>query len=145
MLHAFSVAVIALGLIGLGAPLAAQTNSEGFTLDLNGAAETDGGACRLTYVAVNPSATDMARAAYEVAIFDTQGVVQRLIALDFGALSAGRTKVLQFDLPQMTCATISRIVINDVIACEPVGGAGASGMCMDELTATSRTAIQFGL
>ncbi|MBQ2261490.1 MAG: hypothetical protein II336_08995 [Loktanella sp.] len=123
----------------------AQDAPAEFTLDLNGAAETDGGACRLTYVVVNSSEIDLSRAAYEVAIFDVQGVVQRLIALDFGALSAGRTKVLQFDLPQMSCGMISRIIINDGIACEPVGGAEDISLCMDALTATSRTAIQFGL
>lgn len=129
----------------LAQPLAAQEAAGQFTLELNAAAETDTGSCRLTYVAANQSDINLGRTAYEVAVFDAQGVVQRLLVLEFGALVAGKTKVLQFDLAGAPCASISRIVVNDVAACTLSQGDQPSDICLAGLAASSRTAIQFGL
>ena len=128
----------------LSNPAIAQDASPHFTLDLNAAAETDAGACRLTYVASNQSDTALDRVAYEVAVFDAEGVVTRLLALEFGGLIAGKTKVLQFELAGTPCVGRSSIVVNGVVACTATGGA-ASDVCMSGLVASSRTAIQFGL
>jgi hypothetical protein len=126
--------------------LAGAQNAAGqFSLELNAAAETEAGNCRLTYVVTNQSDTALSRTAYELGVFDTQGVVQRLLVLEFGALIAGKTKILQFDLAGSTCASISRIVVNDVAACTVADTTGESDVCLNGLTASSRTAIQFGL
>jgi hypothetical protein len=77
-------------------------------------------------------------------VFDAEGVVTRLLALEFGGLIAGKTKVLQFELAGTPCAGLSRIVVNGIVACTATGGA-ASDVCMSGLVASSRTAIQFGL
>ncbi len=124
-------------------PLAAQDVATGFEIELNGAANTDDGNCRLTYVAINRTETAIDRSAYELAIFDAGGTVTQLLSLDFGALVAGKTKILQFDLGG-ACGDISRIVVNDVLACE-AGGQADSGICLDGLTARSRADIQFGI
>ena len=126
-------------------PALAQTAEQQFTLELNAAAETDAGSCRLTYVASNQTDTALDRTAYEVAVFDAQGVVTRLLVLEFGALVEGKTKILQFDLASTACSEISRIVVNDVAACTVSGSGETSGVCMAGLAASSRTAIQFGI
>lgn len=139
---------LALALSLSAAPLAAQETAApgpSFSLELNAAADTSGGSCRLTYVAVNSSEMVLSRTAYEVAIFDIDGAVTRLLALDFGELIAGKTKILQFDLADTECATISRIVVNDAAACTLGDGAGESDFCMQGLVASSRTSIQFGI
>ena len=122
----------------------AQDATPHFSLELNAAAQTEDGSCRLTYVASNQSDTAIDRAAYEMAVFDAEGVVTRLLVLEFGALIGGKTKVLQFTLAQTACASISRIVLNTLTACTASDGA-ASDVCMAGLVASSRTAIQFGL
>ena len=136
-------------LLALGAfaamPAMAQDAEQQFTLELNAAAETDTGSCRLTYVASNQTDTALDRTAYEVAVFDAQGVVTRLLVLEFGALVEGKTKILQFDLASTACSAISRIVVNDVAACTVAGSGDTSGVCMAGLAASSRTAIQFGI
>lgn len=114
-----------------------------FSLELNGATETEAGSCRLTYVAANRTGNALDRTAYEVAVFDSQGAVTRLLVLEFGDLIEGKTKILQFDLAGTPCGAISRIVVNDAAACV-VAGAEAP-ICMQSLTASSRTAIQFGI
>lgn len=130
-----------------GAPVVAQAQVEtsGFSLELNAAAETDTGSCRLTYVASNHSDTALDRTAYEVAVFDANGVVNRMLVLEFGALVSGKTKILQFDLADTPCADISRIVVNDVAACTRADDGQPSDVCMSGLAASSRTAIQFGI
>jgi len=135
------------GILSLVSPIAsfAQEPASQFTLELNAAAETEAGGCRLTYVASNRSDLALGRTAYEVAVFDAEGVVQRLLVLEFGALVSGKTKVLQFDLAGSPCATISRIVVNDVAACTLADTAEPTDVCLNGLGASSRTAIQFGI
>lgn len=136
----FSATVLAMSL-----PLAAQTTPGQFSLELNAAAETEAGNCRLTYVVTNQSDAALSRTAYELGVFDGQGVVQRLLVLEFGELVAGKTKILQFDLAGSPCASISRIVVNDVAACTLAEAGSESDICLNGLSASSRTAIQFGL
>ncbi|GAA6178123.1 hypothetical protein [Sulfitobacter pacificus] len=114
-----------------------------FSLELNGATETEAGSCRLTYVAANRTGNALDRTAYEVAVFDSQGAVTRLLVLEFGDLIEGKTKILQFDLAGTPCGAISRIVVNDAAACVVAGS--EAPICMQALTASSRTAIQFGI
>lgn len=115
-----------------------------FQLELNSVQNTDAGSCRLTYVASNRSDIALSETAYEVAIFDTDGVVTRLLILEFGALTAGKTKILQFDLAETGCDEIGRIVVNGVTSCVEAEG-GASGFCIEGLRTSSRTDIQFGI
>ena len=122
-----------------------SADEAGFALELNSAADTSAGSCRLTYVASNDSDTALDRTAYEVAIFDAEGVVTRLLVLEFGALIEGKTKILQFDLAETECASISRIVINDVAGCVQASDGADSDLCLTGLTASSRTDIEFGL
>ncbi|PID35345.1 MAG: hypothetical protein CR964_00085 [Rhodobacterales bacterium] len=119
-------------------------NTDSFDLQLNAAADTSTGNCRLTYVAANRSELSFERTAFEVGVFDADGAVTRLLVLEFGALVAGKTKILQFDLGETACGSISRIVVNDVAACTQSDGA-ESDFCMNGLVASSRTAIQFGI
>ena len=138
-----TMALLALAL--LATPSGAQDAAEEFTLELNAATETSEGNCRLTYVAANQTDTALDRTAYEVAVFNAEGIVTRLLVLEFGALIEGKTKILQFDLSGAGCADISRIVVNDVASCTISGSTEESPLCMSNLVARSRTAIQFGI
>jgi hypothetical protein len=126
-------------------PLAAQEAAvPSLALELNTAADTAEGACRLTYVASNGLAAPLEMTSFQMAVFDASGAVTRLIVLDFGALPVGKTKVVQFDIPGQTCAQISRIIVNDVAQCTTTGGAAVEG-CLTSLSTASRSTIQFGL
>ena len=125
-------------------PAVAQDSPE-FSLELNNAADTGAGGCRLTYVASNRTGVELAQTAYEVAVFNGEGVVSRILVLEFGALTVGKTKVVQFDLSDQTCADISRIVVNDVSECTLVDGSGSGDFCLSGLVTASRSTIQFGI
>lgn len=129
-------------------PGAAPAQSGNFELELNTAAdvatEAGGVACRLTYVATNNTGIALERTSYEVAIFDAGGAVSNMLVLEFGALPLGRTRVVQFDLADLACADISRILVNNQNDC--ASEAGEHEVCLAALIASSRSqSIQFGL
>jgi len=123
-------------------PVLAQNETSDFFLELNSASDTATGDCRLTYVATNRTGTSLSEASYEVAVFDANGIVTRILVLAFGALPEGKTRVVQFDIAGQSCADTSRIIVNAVAAC---GTAGDANICLDALTTASRAPIQFGL
>lgn len=138
-------AALAAGLvIGTATPGVAQDAVE-FSLELNTAADTTDGSCRLTFVASNRLGTGMSNIAYEVAVFDANGIVSRILVLELGALSEGKTKVLQFDLAGQPCTNTSRMIVNAVAACTLEDGTVSPDLCLSGLTAGSRGLIQFGI
>ena len=124
----------------LAAPSFAQSGSIG--LELN-ATRASGEGCRLIYVVTNSTGTEFNSAAYEVALFDSDGVVTRLLVLEFGPLQAGKTKVMQFELPENPCEQISRLLVNTVTSC--VASDGSEANCLNGLVTSSRGDIQFGI
>lgn len=111
-------------------------------LELNAAQSSERG-CRLTYVVTNGLGTDLTKAAFEIALFNDSGVVDRMAVLDFNELPAGKTKVTRFDLPGVDCAKLSRVLINTVTACE--GANVQPNACVRQLKPVSKTNIAFGL
>ncbi|RUT34578.1 hypothetical protein EMQ25_01030 [Arsenicitalea aurantiaca] len=130
--------VMMAGLVSLGPAIGAEGR---LTLDLNGLEPIEAG-CRATFVGHNGLAEDIARTGFEMVLFSPEGLVTRMVVLDFGALDAGRTKVMQFTLAGTECAGIGRVLINDVERCEGPADAGA---CLGGLVAESRSGIAFGL
>lgn len=149
MLNKF-LALTAAATLAFATPLMAQdaeapieTVATGaFNLELNNANELEDGACRLVYVAENGTDTDVEKATYEVAVFDSQNIVSKMLLLEFGALQASKTRVLQFDIPNQTCGEISRILVNNQVDCATA--AGESSICTTNLaTRTLETEIEF--
>ncbi|WP_028034860.1 hypothetical protein [Chelativorans sp. J32] len=126
---------------GIGHALAQEDGNPppSLSLELNGAEASQRG-CRLTFVAANRLGKDISRTAYEVALFGKDGVVKRLTVLDFKELPDGETKVRQFDLPDLNCSDLGRILLNGATACE---GPEASA-CMERLETATRSAVTFG-
>lgn len=144
-----ALAVATSGVLALSDPAAAQdAEAENrIRLELNNATDTDGGACRMTFVAANGTDQGLARTGWQVGVFDGQGIVRSILALEFGALPAGKTKIVLFDLPGRGCEDISRVVVNDVTLCQPEDGTEGevASTCLDALTTRSRTSIEFGI
>jgi len=68
--------------------------------------------------------------------------VEKLMILDFSPLPIGKTRVRQFDLADMPCDNISRILINDASACE--GDALPKNICVEDLETKARADVEFG-
>ena len=143
-LAASLLVLTAMAAVSLGAaPASAQTAAPEphISLDLNALQPSNGG-CRLTFVVANNLATPIDRAAYEMALFNKGGVVDRLTVLDFKGLPAGKTKVSRFDLSGVDCANVSRVLINDATEC--AGASTAPDACLTTLRTDSKSGIQFG-
>ena len=102
-----------------------------------------GGGCRLSFVVHNATGTEIADLGLEVAVFGTGGGLDRLLRLGFGPLLEGKTRVKQFDLADMACEDVGRVLVNDVVRCD---GEGLTPLtCLRRLSARSDAATPFGL
>ena len=112
------------------------------TLELNALQASDAG-CRVSFLATNEMVATLDRTAVEVAFFTRDGAIDRIVTLDFTALPQGKTKVLQFELQDLSCEQIGRLLINDITACE--GNGIDAEACLSGLATTSRPDIAFGV
>ncbi|MEI9401271.1 hypothetical protein [Mesorhizobium argentiipisi] len=110
------------------------------SLELNTAQPSEKG-CRLTFVVNNALGADLSKAAFEIALFNEAGVVDRLTVLDFKDLPAGKTKVTRFDLAGANCGKLSRVLINSATECAGIEPAA----CMRALKTSTKTAVAFGV
>lgn len=124
------------------APAPAQAPGPALVLELNGAQPSDKG-CRLTFVVTNNLGAELTKAAFEIALFNDAGVVDRLTVLDFNELPEGKTKVARFDLAGTDCTKVSRVLVNHAAECT---GAGIDPKaCLGQLKPQTRSAIVFGM
>ena len=136
------IAVLAAAISAM--PVAAQeaTPAPSLALELNALQPSEAG-CRITFLATNGLAGAVEKATLEVALFGTGGGIDRLVSLDFKALAQGKTKVLQFELAGLQCDAVSRVLVNDVTACE--GDGIEAGDCLANLQTSTRTKAEFGV
>ncbi|MBA4492637.1 hypothetical protein [Paracoccus sp. S1E-3] len=143
-LKAAGGAMLAMGLV-LAQSAAAQDSGGGVMMELNGLTDTQNDSCALTMVTTNRLPQGLQRAAWQVAIFDTDGRVRTLPVLDFGALLAGKTRVISFVIPGGGCASLGRVVVNDVVECTADDGSDLRDLCLSNLATQNRSSIEFGI
>ena len=137
-----TASALALSPVAMGGASAQDSASAPvLSLELNAVQPSDKG-CRLTFVVANGLGGDLARAAFELALFDAAGVVDRLTVLDFRDMPAGKTKVSRFDLPGADCASITRVLVNHATECQGTGI--APDACMRSLKTATKTTVAFG-
>lgn len=124
------------------APAAPAAATPALVLELNGAQPSDKG-CRLTFVVTNNLGGELSKAAFEIALFNDGGVVDRLTVLDFNELPAGKTKVARFDLAGTDCTKVSRVLINHATEC--TGSGIDPKACLAQLKPETKSTIVFGM
>lgn len=142
-----AAATAALGLLaaaGLPAPLRAEAP---LAVELNRLepVTTPAEACRLWMVVPNDAAgaVPIASLRLDLVAFSTDGRIARRVAVELGPVGAGRTAVRLFDLPGLACDGLSRLLVNDVLACR-IGGQDRQD-CAERLRTESRAGLRFGL
>jgi hypothetical protein len=133
--------ICALALCGLALPtLAEETSLEGrIAVELN-AAEPMENACKLTFVITNGLGSDLTKAVYETVLFKTDGQVDRLTLFDFGALPQARPRVRQFEVPDLQCEALGRVLFNGAHAC--TGDGIAAGACESGILPSTLTSVE---
>ena len=91
------------------------------TLELN-AASTVGSACQATLVARNGFDQELTDFGLDIVVFDEAGGVSDMSALSLGAMPAGKTRVLRFNIAKRGCDKVSSVLVNDVRTCKGEGG-----------------------
>jgi hypothetical protein len=138
--------ILAAAIIAAASPVsaeeAAKAPAPALVLELNGAQPSDKG-CRLTFVVTNNLGAELTKAAFEIALFNEAGVVDRLTVLDFNELPAGKTKVARFDLAGTDCIKISRVLVNHATECTGVGIDPKA--CLSQLKPETKSTIVFGV
>jgi hypothetical protein len=127
-------------LFALGFIAQASAADKTIAIELNKAANTDAG-CRLTFVVKNDTGTLIEKVSYEIAAFDANKTVMKLLVFEFGRFPVGKTKVVEFALAGVACTNISRILVNTAPEC--VADGKDSTLCLDALSTSSLAQIVF--
>ena len=107
-------------------------------IELNALAPSQKG-CMMTFVAENNLQAPINKISFELAFFNDKNAVDRITVLDFRDLPQGKKRVRQFDMPNVKCETVTRIIINDTPVCDgPV-----AGECMKGLVTRSQISVPF--
>jgi hypothetical protein len=121
-----------------GGPAAAQTPA--VRMELN-KLEPHGKACRVYMLFANETPRAFRTLKTDLVIFDSDGIIAKRLAVDGAPLAARKTVVKLFDVADVSCASIGRILLNDAMSCED--GAGPVEDCTALLNAESRAAVPF--
>ena len=104
--------------------------------------EPAGIACRGYFVVNNGLPEPLKELRLDVFLFDKSGIILRRFGLTFLDLRAERSKVVLFDLPEVECGNVGRLVVNDVIACNLASEAPLAG-CSTRVRTSTRAGVPF--
>lgn len=137
------VAAILLGLAGgsvAGRAAAQDGKTQPLKLELN-RLEPAGEACRTYLLVDNSRGPALKSLKIDLFAFDTEGVAQKRLAVELGPIQDRKTMVRLFDFPALACPKISRVLLNDVLACE--GGEASRESCLDRIETESKATATF--
>ena len=125
---------------GASAGAATNPSNPAVTVELN-KLETADKACRAYFVVGNQLPDPLKELQLDVYIFDPKGVIAHRVGLSFTDVRPNRTKVVLFDLADLACGDIGRLLVNEVLACS--SAKGPVDHCADRLAVTTKTAARF--
>lgn len=135
----------AAALLLFSASIASSQDAEKIiSLELNRVIQSSEDVCQVVFFGENGLDQNFEEVTWRLAVFGEDGVFRNLLALPLGSLSAGKRRVVQYNLPS-NCDELSEIIVNDVASCTIAGGGEDSDVCMTQLVVSSRTDIAFGL
>ncbi|MEO1091789.1 MAG: hypothetical protein AAFX81_14240 [Pseudomonadota bacterium] len=87
-------------------------------LELNKLEQVDA-SCRAYIVIRNDSGADLESLDVDLVTFQSQGVIGSRYRVELAPVAAEKTLVKTFDLADVECAQIERVLLNDVVTCPP--------------------------
>ena len=131
-------ALAGLFLLAVPVSVGAETRDPGIGLELN-RLEAVEGACRAYLVLQNDTDAAFSALRYDLVIFDVDGIVARRLALETAPLVAGKTSLKVFDLAEIACDGIGRILVNSILEC--TDQTGGRDDCLSLVRTTSRSDV----
>jgi len=129
--------ILCLPLFAWSPPVPAQ---EGLKIELN-KLESVEGACRAYMLFENKSGIAFESLKLDLVMFDPNGVINKRLAVEGAPLPIGKTSVKLFDIKDVVCSEVDRILLNDVLSCR--GPAGEISDCLIDIDTTSRNSVLF--
>ncbi len=77
----------------------------------------------------------------DLVMFDSDGVITKRLAVEGAPLPEGKTSVKLFDIKDVTCEQLGRILLNDVLSCR--GPTGERNDCLADIQTASRNLVSF--
>ncbi len=93
-------------------------------VELNKFEDTGSGGCRAFFLFRNGSGLTFEGFEMSLAIFDSAGVIDRLLSIDAAPLPAARTTLKLFEVPDLACTNIAEILLHDMPVCQPQNAEG---------------------
>jgi hypothetical protein len=126
-------------LISVANAMPAHAAEEKIAVEFNDLQQMDD-ACRAVFVLQNDLTQAIEDLALRVVAFDSEQRAKLFLSLDIGALPAGKTRVVRFDLGGgLACDDISRLLLDDVTRCK--GGELAPATCLEAISLSSRAGL----
>ncbi len=104
---------------------------------------TEQGRCRIFFVVENPLDRAFSKLVLDVAFFDKKGIIIGRSDIDLGKVRGRKTTVRSFSFVEFDCATVGKVLLNDVVACGPQITAGERQDCLDVVRLTYRGDVEF--
>ena len=130
-------AIALLAALNLVSPAIAA--EDGISLELN-SAKTVSEACETSFVVRNGLPHTLDRFQLDLYVFDTDGVIKSRSTIDLAPLRADKSTVLAFRLHAAPCASVSKVLVNDIPLCRAEFGTVLD--CLAGLSVSSRHSIE---
>lgn len=119
-------------ILALSGPVSAQ---DGLKIELNKLEPVED-ACRAYVIFENHSNSAFESLKLDLVMFNAEGVINKRLAVEGAPLPQGKTSVKLFDIKDVDCKQISRILLNDVLSCN--GPEGKLDDCLTRIETVSQ-------
>lgn len=138
-------ALLAAGLLAsaLWAPASAQDTASPapeVKIELN-KLEASENACRAYLLLENRSELSFESLKLDLVLFDAEGVVAKRLAVEAAPLPQNKTSLKVFDIAQLPCDRIGRVLLNKLTSCSD--GQGSRNDCLAMVSTTARGPVDF--
>lgn len=137
---ALSAAVTLAGAGIAAAQTAAPASGGALTVEMNKFEENPDGGCRAFFLFRNETGKSFEGFEMSLAILDSNGVIDRLLAIDAAPLPVARTTLKLFEIPQLACGQISEVLLHEIPTCKPQNEDALD--CFPLVSLTSKTSAR---
>lgn len=100
-------------------------------------------ACRAYLLFENRTSGDFQSLKLDLVMFDSEGIINRRLAVEGGPLPAGKTSVKLFDIDGISCDAVHRVLLNAALTCNGAEGERERENCLRMIETSSRTGAEF--
>lgn len=118
-----------------------STVTPNIAVELNRTDSVEAG-CRVSFVIRNLTSHAFESMQWDLFFFDPDGLIIGRLAAEAAPLRAGKTSVKLFDLPDLACKDLGRVLINDVLRCEAASDSSGGIDCLGLTIPSSRSQVE---